>query len=95
MGIERFTPEYIIDVLKEVEMGASISAVCRRHGVPHVQYYKWRAQYGGMEAEELTRLRKLQAENEQLKKLLGEAHLEIAMLRQRSERTLRISESSS
>ena len=48
-----------------------------------------------MEAEELTRLRKLQAENEQLKKLLGEAHLEIAMLRQRSERMLRISESSS
>ena len=80
VAVKPFTPEQIIDFLKEVEAGASITRTCRRHGVPNIQYYKWRTQYGGMEAAEVTRMRELKAENDQLKKLLAEAHLTIDAL---------------
>jgi len=80
MDTQRFTEEQIIGLLKEVEAGASVSDACRRHSVPHFLYYKWRAQYGGMEADELRRLREVQADNVQLTKLLGEAHLTIDVL---------------
>jgi len=91
MDARKFTPERIIGFLKEVEAGATVTQVCRRYGIAHLQYYKWRVQYGGMEAEELTRLRELQAENDDFRKLLAEAHLEIALLRRRLERMPRTS----
>jgi putative transposase len=55
--------------------------VCRRHGISPATFYKWKAKYGGLEVSEAKRLRSLEDENAKLKKLLAEAMLDIAVLK--------------
>ena len=55
--------------------------VCRRHGISPTTVYKWQAKYGGLEDSEAKRLRSLEDENAKLKKLLAEAMLDIAVLK--------------
>lgn len=72
----RFTTEQIIAILKGSEIGtATISEVCRQHNISEATFYKWRKQYGGMEVSEAKRLRELEKENADLKKLLAETML--------------------
>ena len=81
MKRSRFTEEQIIAVLREQEAGAKTTDVCRKHGVSQATFYKWKAKYGGMEVSEARRLKALEDENTRLKKLLAEAMLDNAMLR--------------
>jgi putative transposase len=78
----RFSEEQIIGILKEQELGVPTAEVCRRHGVSPASFYKWKAKYGGLEVSEAKRLRALEAENAKLKKLLAEAMLDNAMLKE-------------
>ena len=55
--------------------------VCRRHGISEAAFYKWMAKFGGLEVSEAKRLRTLEEENAKLKKLLAEAMLDIAVLK--------------
>ena len=55
--------------------------MCRKHGVSDATFYKWKAKYGGMEVSDARRLKVLEEENAKLKKLLAEAMLDNAMLR--------------
>jgi putative transposase len=68
-------------VLREHEAGARSEEVCRRHGISSATFYKWKAKYGGMEASEAKRLKGLEDENRRLKKLLAEAMLDNAALK--------------
>ncbi len=77
----RFTEEQIIAVLREQESGAKTADVCRKHGVSQATFYKWKAKYGGLEVSDARRLKALEDENARLKKLLAEAMLDNAMLR--------------
>ena len=77
----RFTEEQIIAVLREQEAGAKTADVCRKHGVSEATFYKWKAKYGGLEVSEARRLKALEDENARLKKLLAQAMLDNAMLR--------------
>ena len=77
----RFTEGQIIGVLREHEAGAATADVCRKHGVSSATFYKWKAKYGGLEVSEAKRLRLLEDENRRLKKLLAEAMLDNAMLK--------------
>ncbi len=77
----RFTEEQIIGVLREQEAGATVKEVTRRHGVSEQSFYRWKAKYGGLEVSEVRRLKELESENAKLKKLLAEAHLDNAALK--------------
>jgi len=81
MKSKRFTEEQIIAVLKESEAGAKTKELCRRHGVSEATFYNWKAKYAGMTVSEARRLRELEAENSKLKRLLAEAELEKAALK--------------
>ncbi len=77
----RFSEEQIIGILREQEAGAETPEVCRRHGISAATFYKWKAKYGGMEVSEARRLKGLEDENRRLKKLLAEAMLDNAALK--------------
>lgn len=77
----RFTEEQIIGVLREHEAGTATGDLCRKHGISGATFYKWKAKYGGLEVSETKRLRSLEDENRRLKKLLAEAMLDNAMLK--------------
>ena len=81
MRKSRFTTEQIIGFLKQVEAGMAVAELGRQHGFSSASFYAWRAKYGGMEADEAKRLRELEAENNRLKRLLAEAHLDIEALK--------------
>ena len=77
----RFSEEQIIGILREHEAGAKTPEVCRRHGISEATFYKWKAKYGGMDVSEAKRLKGLEDENQRLKKLLAEAMLDNAALK--------------
>ncbi|MCM8567740.1 IS3 family transposase [Thauera linaloolentis] len=81
MRKSRFTTEQIIGFIKQAEAGMAVSELCRQHGFSPASFYQWRAKYGGMEAEDAKRLKELEAENNRLKRLLAEAHLDIEALK--------------
>jgi putative transposase len=82
MKPSRFTEEQIIGILREQETGATTVDVCRKHGISSATFYKWKARYGGLEVSDAKRLKSLEDENAKLKKLLAEAELDKAMLKE-------------
>ena len=77
----RFTDEQIIGILKEHEAGTPVSELCRKHGVSDASIYKWKAKFGGMDVSEAKRLKSLEDENTKLKRLLADAMLDNAALK--------------
>ena len=77
----RFTEEQIIGVLREAEAGARTGDLARKHGVSEATLYNWKARYGGLEVSEAKRLRALEDENGKLKRLLADAMLDNAGLK--------------
>jgi putative transposase len=81
MKKSRFSEEQIVAILKEQESGVKTADVCRRHGISSATFFKWKAKYGGLEVSDAKRLKALEDENAKLKKLLAEAMLDNAMLK--------------
>jgi len=81
MKQSRFTEGQIIGVLGEHETGGKTGDICRKHGISSATFYKWKAKYGGMNVPDAVRLKALEDENRRLKKLLAEAMLDNAMLK--------------
>ena len=82
MRSSRFSEEQIIGILREQEAGSATADVCRKHGISSATFYKWKAKYGGLEVSAARRLKTLDDENRRLKKLLAEAMLDNAMLKE-------------
>ena len=82
MKRKRYSEEKIISILKEHEAGASVPDISRRHGIAENTIYRWKSKFGGMEVSDAKRLRELEAENRKLKRLLGEAELDKAAMKE-------------
>jgi putative transposase len=89
MSKKRQTPEQIIPRLREAEVelakGATVGLVCKKLGVTEQTYYRWRKEYGGLRMDQAKRLKELEKENARLKRLLAEAELDKAILREASQ----------
>jgi putative transposase len=81
MKRSRFSEEQIIGILKEQEAGVSVAELCRKHGMSDASFYKWKAKYGGLEVSEAKRLKAPEDENTRLKRLLADAMLDNAALK--------------
>ena len=82
MRKSRYSEEQIIRVLRQVESGQKVKDVIREHGISEQTYYRWKSKYGGMDVSEARRLKALEAENRQLKKLVADLSLDKQMLQE-------------
>ena len=82
MKRKRYSEEHIIRALKQYDSGMKVADICRELGIVEQTFYKWKAKFGGMDVSEAKRLRKLEEENSRLKKLLAEAELDKAALKE-------------
>ena len=76
MKKSRFTETQIVLILKEADAGMLIKDVCRKHGISEATYYHWKSKYGGMEASDLKRMKELEVELSQLKRMYADLALE-------------------
>ena len=80
MKRSRFSETQIVAILKEADAGATVKEVCRRHGISDATFYNWKSRYGGMGASELKRLRAMETELAQYKRMYAElAHENYAL----------------
>lgn len=81
MKKSKFSEAQIFEILKEAEAGAKTPELCRKHGISSNTFYTWRSKYGGMALSELKRMKSLEAENSELKKLVADLSLEVRVLK--------------
>jgi putative transposase len=77
----RFTETQIVGMLKEYEGGKNVEHICRDAGISKATFYKWRSKYSGLEVNELRRMRELEEENAQLKKMYADLSLNHMILK--------------
>ena len=89
MARKRHTPEQVLAKLRDAEVmqsqGLEVAEIAKKLGVSEQTLHRWRNQYGGMKAEEMKRLKELERENAQLKRLVADQALDIRMLKDLSE----------
>jgi putative transposase len=89
MAKKGYTPEQIINKLREAEIllsqGNTIGEASRKIGITEQTYYRWRKEYGGMRVEQARKLKSLEKENAQLKKLVADLSLDNAILKEVAE----------
>jgi putative transposase len=81
MRKSRFTEEQIIKALQEWDAGAKIADLVRRLGVSEQTLYRWKNKYGGLHVNEAKRLRMLEDENRQLKRLVADQALNLQVVK--------------
>jgi transposase-like protein len=86
MPIKKYTTEQIIGLLRDAEIllaeGNTVAMASKKLGISEQSYYRWRKEYGGMNVFHAKRLKDLEKENSRLKKLLAEAELDKAILKE-------------
>ncbi|MGY3230391.1 putative transposase [Luteibacter sp. HA06] len=76
MKKSKFTETQIVSILKQADAGVPIKDICRQAAISSATYYQWKSKYGGMEASDLKRVKELEAENSQLKRMYAELALD-------------------
>ena len=82
MKKSRFNDSQIMAILKQSSAGVPIPELCREHGISSATFYKWRSKYGGMDTALMTRLKELEAENRQQKKMYAEERLKAEVIQE-------------
>lgn len=84
----RFTETQIIGILKEADTGIPVKEICRKHGISDATYYNWKSKYGGMSASDLKRLKEMERELSQLKRMYADMAMENRALKDLIEKKL-------
>lgn len=84
----RFTETQIVGVLKEADSGVPVKDLCRKHGISDATYYNWKSKYGGMEASDLKKMKELERELGQMKRMYADMALENRALKDLIEKKL-------
>ena len=86
MPRRRFATDQIIQYLREAEVllsqGKTVAEACKKIGITDQTYYRWRKEYGGLKVDQAKRLKELEKENARLKRLLADAELDKAILKE-------------
>jgi putative transposase len=88
MKKKRFSPEQIAAILKEFDNGKTVIEIVRDHGVSKAAFYKWRERYGGMNSDELKKMKSLEEENRRLKHMYAELALDLKLAKEIIEKKL-------
>jgi len=84
----KFTESQIIGILKQQQSGQNVSDICREHGISQATFYNWKSKYAGLEVSQLKRLKELESEVGQYKKIVAEQALSITVLKDVIEKKL-------
>lgn len=88
MKKSKFTESQIIGILKAQEGGRSVADICREHGISQPTFYQWKTKYSGMEVAQLKKLKEMEAELAQYKRIVAEQSLQIVVLKDVIEKKL-------
>lgn len=88
MKKSKFTESQILGILKAQESGHSVADICREHGISQPTFYQWKSKYSGMEVAQLKKLKELEAELSQYKRIVAEQSLQIIVLKDVIEKKL-------
>ena len=81
MRRKRFSTEQIIKILNEAQIGITVKDLCRKYGISEQTFYNWRNKYGDMDINDARKLRVLEVENRQLKRLVADLSLDNQILK--------------
>ncbi len=81
MRKSKFTPEQILQALRQAESGTTVVDICRKMGVAEATFYRWKKQYAGLDMSELRELKQLREENRRLKAVVADLTLDKSILR--------------
>lgn len=84
----KFTESQIVKILGEQESGKTVSDICRDHGISQPTFYQWKSKYSGMDVHQLKKLKELEHEISQYKKIVAEQTLQITVLKDVIEKKL-------
>lgn len=88
MKKSKFSESRIVSILKEAESGIKVDDLCRKHGISSATYYNWKSKYGGMDASDLKKMKELESELNQLKKMYADLSLENYAIKELLEKKL-------
>ena len=88
MQKKKFNESQIVAAIKKQEAGIAVKEICRELGISDATFYNWKAKYGGMQAGDITKMRDLEKENTELKKMFAEMRIENRALKNLIEKKL-------
>lgn len=84
----KFSESQIVGILKQQEQGKKVGDICREHGISQPTFYYWKSKYSGMDVPQLKRVKELEAELSQYKRIVAEQTLHITVLKDIVEKKL-------